>query len=111
MALDRPRAEFRSVNRFMRKKSHVSSAFRITLCDAVTSDLLCVSFLLASAVPGRETSEEAQDDRTHLQEACQESLAALQARATAMTAEAISNKRKLHRTLVDTISVAEARAL
>ena len=55
--------------------------------------------------------EKAAADLTHLQEVYQKSLAALQARATAMTAEAISSKRKLHRTLVDTISVAEARAL
>ena len=45
--------------------------------------------------------EKAAADLTHLQEVYQKSLAALQARATAMTAEAISSKssdEKLHGT-------------
>ena len=57
--------------------------------------------------PVRETLEKAAKDLTHLQEVHQESLAAPQARATAVTAEAISSKsseEKLHQTLVDTMS-------
>ena len=59
--------------------------------------------------PVRETSEKAAKDLTHLQEVYQESLAALQARETAMTAEAISSKscnagEQLQQTVVCTIS-------
>ena len=59
--------------------------------------------------PARETREEAAEDLTHLQEVYQESLAALEARATAMITEAISSKscnaeKKIYQTLVDTIS-------
>eukprot|EP00439_Symbiodinium_sp_Y106_P049110 s1203_g6.t1 len=64
--------------------------------------------------PVRETLEKAAKDLTHLQEVHQESLAAPQARATAVTAEAISSKsseEKLHQTLVDTMPGDEAAAV